>query len=216
MKSKNMSIILIIFSIAFLILGGTIAYSIYQKKKEGEADPFQYTNQQTLGNKEANIHVVEFGDFKCPACRTWDNTVLPQLKQEYVDTGKVQFHFINFPFIGEDSMLGARAGEAVYKQNPQAFWTFYHELYQAQKKPEEVWITQDLLEQLVTEKMSDIDVEQFNKDMQSKEIIEKVNKDKDLALKLKVQGAPSVYVNGELVNPDYMSIKKAIEEELKK
>ncbi len=48
---------------------------------------------------------------------TWDVTVLPRLKEEYIDKGKVQLYFINFPFIGKDSDLGAAAGEAIYKQD---------------------------------------------------------------------------------------------------
>ena len=37
-----------------------------------------------------------------------------------------------------------------------------------------------------------------------------------VAQKLKVQGAPSVYINGNLANPDFDSMKKAIDKELKK
>ena len=68
---------------------------------------FAYSTQQSLGKDDAPVKVVEFGDFKCPACRTWDVTVLPRLKEEYIDKGKVQLYFINFPFIGKDSDLGA-------------------------------------------------------------------------------------------------------------
>ncbi len=58
------------------------------------------------------------------------------------------------------------------------------------------------------EKLPKVNVEQFKKDLHSKEMKEKVRKDFDRAEKLKVQGAPSVYVNGNLTNPDYDSMKK--------
>jgi protein-disulfide isomerase len=216
MKSKNIIILGVIFSIAALIVIGTIAYSIVSNKTENGKDTFLYGTQQSLGEKDAPIHIVEFGDFKCPACRTWDATVLPRLKEEYINKGKVQLHFINFPFIGKDSDLGAAAGEAIYKQDPKAFWTFYDEMYQNQQDENEKWITEDLLVNIVKQKLPSIDVTEFKKDLNSKEIKDKVQKDLDLAQKLKVQGAPSIYVNGKLANPDYDSIKKAIEKEAKK
>src|SRR5262249_10803009 len=139
-----------------------------------------------------------------------------RLKEEYINKGKVQLHFINFPFIGKDSDLGAAAGEAIYKQDPKAFWTFYDEIYQNQKNESEKWITEDLLVNIVKQKLPSIDVTEFEKDLNSKEIKDKVQKDLDLAQKLKVQGAPSIYVNGKLANPDYDSIKAAIEKASKK
>ena len=66
------------------------------------------------------------------------------------------------------------------------------------------------------EKLPKVNIEQFKKDLHSKETQDKVRKDYDRAQKLKVQGAPSVYVNGNLSNPDYDSMKKAIDKELKK
>jgi protein-disulfide isomerase len=216
MKTKNFSILFIVFSIAFLILAGTIAYTIVQKKSESKKDPFDYSSQQTLGDKDAPVHIVEFGDFKCPACRTWDATVFPQLKKEYIDTGKAQMHFVNFAFIGKDSVLAAQAGEAIYKQDKDAFWKFYDEVYHQQQSEDKEWLTEQYLTDLVKTKLPEVNLEQFKKDLNSKEMKEHVKKDKDVALKLNVQGAPTIFVNGKLSNPDYESIKKAIEQKGKK
>ncbi|MCP8969334.1 DsbA family protein [Ectobacillus ponti] len=212
---KTGSIIFIVFSLVFLILGGTIAYTIISKKNEPKESPFAYEKQQTLGNKKAPVHVVEFGDFKCAACRTWDTTVFPQLKKDYIDKGTVQLHFINFPFIGKDSDYGAAAGEAVYKQSPEAFWTFYSKMYESQGDEHEAWITEQLVEGIV-KGLPGVDFAQFQKDVKSKEIQQKVANDFDIARKQNAQGAPTVYVDGTLSNPDYDSIKQAIIEAQKK
>ena len=63
---------------------------------------------------------------------------------------------------------------------------------------------------IVKEKLPKVDVEQFKKDLHSKEIKEKYVKIRSCS-KLKVQGAPSVYINGNLANPDFDSMKKAID-----
>lgn len=216
MKTKNASILFIIFSIALLIMAGAIVFTMMQKNKESKKDPFDYSVQQTLGKADAPIQVVEFGDFKCAACRTWDTTVLPQLKKDYIDTGKVQLHFINFPFVGKDSTLAAQAGEAIYKQNKDAFWKFYDEMYASQESEQKEWITEQFLTDLVKTKLPEINLSQFQQDLKSKEIIDAVQNDKDIALKLNTQGAPTVYVDGKLTNSYYDSIKQAIDEKEKK
>ena len=64
-------------------------------------------------------------------------------------------------------------GEAIYKQDKDSFWIFYDEIYQNQKKDTEEWITEDLLLSIVKEKLPKVDVEQFKKDLHSKDIKEK-------------------------------------------
>jgi protein-disulfide isomerase len=216
MKSKQFSTLFIVFSLAFLVLVGVIVYTIIGKKTEDKQDPFSYKEQQTLGDQDVPVHIVEFADFKCPGCKKWGENVLPKIQQEYIDTGKAQFHFINFPFMGDDSDLGAAAGEAIYKQDPAAFWKFSTALYGAQQSIDQVWITEELLMQIVKEKLPEIDVKQFQKDLNSESIQKKVQQDKDLALGLKVQAAPAIYVNGNLVDANYDGIKNAIEEALEK
>lgn len=44
-----------------------------------------------LGDTNAKIGVVEFSDYQCPYCRTFHATILPELKKNYIDTGKLVF-----------------------------------------------------------------------------------------------------------------------------
>ncbi len=65
MKSSNKLMALgIVFSIAVLIVIGTIAYSIINDKKDKGNEMFAYSTQQSLGKDDAPVKVVEFGDFK--------------------------------------------------------------------------------------------------------------------------------------------------------
>ena len=50
----------------------------------------------TYGDKSAKVEVIEYGSFTCPHCAHFANDILPQLKADYVDTGKVRFIFRNF------------------------------------------------------------------------------------------------------------------------
>lgn len=50
-----------------------------------------------VGKEDAPITIVEYADLTCPACAAFHNTVLPKLKEKYIDTGKVRIVFREFP-----------------------------------------------------------------------------------------------------------------------
>jgi protein-disulfide isomerase len=47
----------------------------------------------SLGNPHAPVTVVEYASVGCPHCAVWANTVFPDFRNKYVDTGKVRFEF---------------------------------------------------------------------------------------------------------------------------
>jgi len=47
--------------------------------------------EMAMGAEDAPVEIIEYASFTCPHCRTFHKQVLPQLKADYVDTGKVRF-----------------------------------------------------------------------------------------------------------------------------
>lgn len=47
--------------------------------------------EMAIGDPDAPVTVIEYASFTCPHCATFHADVFPQLKAEYVDTGKVRF-----------------------------------------------------------------------------------------------------------------------------
>jgi protein-disulfide isomerase len=45
----------------------------------------------------SGVPVVEYGSLTCPHCAVFAREIFPQLKKDYVDTGKVRFIFREFP-----------------------------------------------------------------------------------------------------------------------
>ena len=71
-----------------------------QAQPEGD----QFVNKQitiagepTKGNATAKVTLVEVSDYHCPFCRRQVLQTLPQLLAEYVNTGKVQYVFVDYP-----------------------------------------------------------------------------------------------------------------------
>jgi len=67
---------------------------IAQKVGLGELvrpDEISITNGQRVGEESANIVLLEFTDLHCPFCATYHKNVWPEIKANYIDTGKVLF-----------------------------------------------------------------------------------------------------------------------------
>ncbi len=52
---------------------------------------------RVLGKADAPVVLIEYASATCPHCAEFHETLLPQIKTEYVDTGKVKFIFREFP-----------------------------------------------------------------------------------------------------------------------
>src|SRR4051812_24361278 len=63
------------------------------------------------GNKGAKVTLVEFTDYQCPFCTRHFRDTMPQIENEYVKTGKIQYVLRDFPL---ESMhpLAFKAAEA--------------------------------------------------------------------------------------------------------
>ena len=50
-----------------------------------------------LGKEDAPVTIVEYASLTCGHCANFHNTILPGLKEKYIDTGKVKLVFREFP-----------------------------------------------------------------------------------------------------------------------
>ncbi len=50
-----------------------------------------------LGNPDAPVQVIEFGDFECPACGQWAMLTEPDVRERLINTGQISFRFFDFP-----------------------------------------------------------------------------------------------------------------------
>ncbi|MCT1403044.1 DsbA family protein [Paenibacillus sp. p3-SID867] len=220
-SSKNLVIFTIIFVglvVALVLLNQNSQPS---NRSEGVFDnPPATENQPTLGDKNAKVSIVEFGDYKCPSCKAWGENIMPQLSKDFIETGKASFSYINVLFHGEESKTGALAAEAIRLQDPEAFWTFHHEVFNAQPETEQhdnAWLTPDKALELAKEYTPNIDLAKLKEDMGSKQIEDQVGLDEELVREYNVQQTPTIMINNVMVsNPfDYEEISSLINAQLK-
>jgi protein-disulfide isomerase len=82
-----------------------------------------------LGVEAAPAKLLVFSDFMCPGCRFFALEIEPQLKKEYIDNGKLQLVFYDYPLGGSHihSFLAARAARCAGDQNK--FWEYHNNLF---------------------------------------------------------------------------------------
>ncbi|KWX78449.1 disulfide bond formation protein DsbB [Paenibacillus riograndensis] len=180
-------------------------------------DGLKYEKQPHLGSENAKVKVIEFADFKCPACKKWTEAYLDTFIKDYVDTGKVQLYFMNFAFLDRDSYLAASAGEAIYKQSNEKFWEYLHKLYKNQGDESKIWATQKFILNFVKKNIDGIDYAKFEQDLKNQTYMYDVKEDFKIAGSYGVNGTPKFMVDGVLL-PDssYEGLTAAIEAGLAK
>jgi protein-disulfide isomerase len=93
-----------------------------------EERPRMTAQNNTMGDPNAPVHIIEYSDFQCPYCQRFWSETEPQLTKEYVNTGKVYFEYRSKgSFIGEESGSAAEGAYCAGDQNK--FWEYHDILF---------------------------------------------------------------------------------------
>ncbi len=80
-----------------------------------------------LGNSDAAITILEWGDYQCTFCYKFHQNTLDILENDFIKTGKVKIVFKDFTLNGPDSILAAEASYCAEDQGK--YWQYHNELY---------------------------------------------------------------------------------------
>ena len=104
---------------------GPAAPSVNIKDLNTDGDPF-------IGAQNAPVAIAFWSDFQCPFCKKFEIDTLPQLVRDYVDTGKVKIVFMDFAFLGSDSIDAGVYSRAVWNLYPDKYLAWRTAMYEAQ------------------------------------------------------------------------------------
>jgi protein-disulfide isomerase len=81
-----------------------------------------------LGQAKAPILIVEFSDFTCGYCGKFYRETLPQMKAQYLDTGKVRFAYRDYPRDQKGwGLVSAHAARCAGEQGK--YWPMHDRLF---------------------------------------------------------------------------------------
>ncbi|WP_419960954.1 DsbA family protein [Psychrobacillus sp. BM2] len=176
-----------------------IAIVMLTNAKE-DAVVIDYEGQPFLGEESAPVEIVEFGDYKCPHCGEFNNTLLPMINQELVETGKAKFYFMNYSFIAADSTTSAQFAETVYQElGNEKFWDFHHLLFanQTNESGEANLMTEEFLSAVLAEVATGEEVEKVKLAFNDGKAKEAWDQDMSTANNLGVNSTPTIYIGGK-------------------
>ncbi|WP_318618153.1 DsbA family protein [Sporosarcina sp. YIM B06819] len=217
-KKSNMKFVVVLTLVAVAILAAVVVFSNKEESLPTDIKQIDITGQPLLGEKDAPVTVVEFGDFKCPACKAWGEKIYPKLVNDYIETGTVKFSFVNVLFHGKESILGSIAAESVFERNPGVYWDFHQALFDAQptENHDAEWITPERILEIASG-FPEIDQTLLKEDMEQQATGESIKHDDDLVTEVGVTMTPTIAINGKIMEDpfDYEAIKTAIEQATK-
>src|SRR5689334_8469131 len=82
-----------------------------QEEQPTRAKVTDLSGVSMLGKKDAPITIVEYTDYQCPYCQRFHVSAYPEIKKNYIDTGKVRFYSKDLPLdFHPNAMRAAQAG----------------------------------------------------------------------------------------------------------
>jgi len=156
-----------------------------------------------LGNANASVTIVEYGDYQCPYCgEEFFAQTEPQIVQNYIDTGEVRMVFRNFAFLGTESTAAAEAAECAEDQNK--LWAYHDALYTGKVADDENGGSEDdgYFNQTLFLKLAaqvGLNIPTFTSCIESDKYASLVAQEKTDAEAQGVNSTPTFFINGQEV-----------------
>ncbi len=149
-----------------------------------------------LGDPDAPITLIEFSDYQCPYCQRFYSTVLPEIKANYIDTGKVKFVYRDFPISSHVNALPAAiAAECAGEQDN--YWSMHDKLFTNYASWVALPEVGSVFKQYAAE--IDLDADSFASCFDNKDVEDEINGDLKDAIGYSVTATPTLFVNGQKV-----------------
>lgn len=169
-------------------------------------------HKQGAGNK--GVTLVEYGDFQCPACKSY-YPMVKQIKEAYGDD--ITFQFRHFPLtqIHPHAFAASRAAEAAGKQGK--FFEMHDMLYENQDS----WTSQSEVTSIFEgyAQQLGLNMDNFKADVLNADAAAAINADLKSGQAIGASSTPTFVLNGTRLNPNPKSLdefKKLIDDEIAK
>jgi protein-disulfide isomerase len=143
-----------------------------------------------LGNSNAPITLIEFGDYQCHFCNVYFHNTGHKIIDGYVLTGKVNIIFKDFTIIGPDSLSAAHATHCASEQDK--YWEYHNILYNNWAGENNGWAAKENLVKYAND--FKLDLESFLQCMNSNNYQDVITQSNIDAKALGISGTPAFFI----------------------
>jgi protein-disulfide isomerase len=146
---------------------------------------------RVLGKDDAPVTIIEYASMTCPHCAHFAETTYPELKKQYIDTGKVKYIFREFPL----DPLAAGASMLARCAPPDKFYPLIETLFQMQR----TWAVEKPIPPLMAiAKQAGFTEQSFNECLSDQKMLDQIQAEQKRATdKFGVNSTPTIFVNGK-------------------
>ncbi len=182
---------------------GTLADAYVQTAPEATATPsgpveVDTTGAFSIGAADAPVVMVEFTDFQCPYCSRHFVETFPQIRADYIDTGKVRYVFMDFPLtsIHPQAPLAAEAARCAGDQD--AYLEMHHALFDRQGE----WSGRADAGEVFVGFAGELGLDgaSFAQCLSSGQYTAAVQADLEQGISLGINGTPAFFLNGNFIS----------------
>ena len=188
-----MKILQLLISFLLIFFGTSFALS-------NESSVLNLTeNDFIIGNDNAPITIIEYASMSCSHCANFHNNTLPDLKEEYIDTGKVKYVFRDFPY-NYPALLGSMVMRCIPSEVRYDYMNALYKLQNMWVVRENVITRQELYKIMQTGGMTkeNFDTCLSNVDLENKILQEVIAAQNEFD----IRSTPSFLINGDLLEGD--------------
>ena len=163
------------------------------------------SDEMSLGDPKAKVTVIEYASVACPVCANFNQTVFPDFKKKYIDTGKVHYvareALTGNPSLAVAGFLLARcAGKDNYFKVTDAVYRAQDQIYEPGTENIRPAAGHDVL--LHIAQSVGLSEDQFNKCINDEKGIQALQERVErLSKEYKIDSTPTFIVNGKAMQP---------------
>jgi protein-disulfide isomerase len=150
-------------------------------------------SEMVLGKEDAKVTIVEYMSMTCPHCAHFATTTFPEIKKNYIDTGKARFIIREFPF----DPRAAAAFMLARCAPPEQYFPMVEMLF----KQQAAWAAPDVdgrAALLQMAKLAGFTEDSFTKCLTNQKLLDDVNAVRERGAKeFGVNATPTFLINGK-------------------
>jgi protein-disulfide isomerase len=170
--------------------GGTAAIAAPIEVAEASPPPVG-PSDIVLGKPDAPVTIIEYASMTCPHCADFETKTMPEVKKNWIDTGKARLVFRDFPLDG----LAVKAAQLAHCSGPEKFYPFLDVLYGQQGSWARDRDPVGALGRLA--KLGGVSEEQFKACLADDKLQVKIIGSRQTASEAGVESTPTFFINGK-------------------